>query len=450
MTAIKKTLSSHSGFITIAKYDEEQHIVEGYGSSEDVDLQGGVWPPDDKDGNHPKGQTYYDGDVVSAQAIRKALPAYMEFANLREQHDEKRAVGTVLKAEVIQGVVKMGDRVLHNPLHLIAKVSDPVTWQKVKDGTLKGFSILGDVFDLEITKMFGKVVRLIKELTLTEISLVDRPANPAAQIVLWKGMTNMAKQTVVAKAADAKGAIMALQELRNEAELAGDLEKAGMYTNAIALACQANGADVEVVAEDAAEAIGEHEELGKEPPEGTPAEEAVEEGEGMSGAEPEHPTEEETAKAADELNSEDPEDKPDTAAEADKEDDKKDEVKKAASPAKVKKAAPVDTVSKAEVVALNAKVDEISKGLSGFAGDIARLVKALEDQAETIDSLKQRPVLHELPLGGQFQDGTKATAEIMKSLLAKETNPSVREALGHAITEMEIQNAEPHYMGFQR
>lgn len=81
--------------------------------------------------------------------------------------------------------------------------------------------------------------------------------------------------------------IALLQELRNDVEVSGDLEKAEMYTNAIALVLQAEGAEEAVVAEPVEEAEEEHEELGKEPPgeeaEGehdelteTPAEEAAE------------------------------------------------------------------------------------------------------------------------------------------------------------------------------
>lgn len=57
-----------------------------------------------------------------------------------------------------------------------------------------------------------------------------------------------------------------LQELRNEVEMSGDLEKAAMYTNAIALVLQAEGAEEAVIAEPVEEAEEEHEELGEESP----------------------------------------------------------------------------------------------------------------------------------------------------------------------------------------
>ena len=453
-----KALTSHSAFLTIAKRDDEQQIVEGYASSEDIDLQGGIWPPDNRDGTHPNDQQFYEGDVVSSEAIRKALPDYMEFANLREMHDETRAVGTILKAEIVRGVVKSNGRTLHDPLHIIAKVSDPVTWQKVKDGTLKGFSILGDVYDLVITKMYGKTVRLIKDLCLTEISLVDRPANPAAQVILWKGMTSMAQQakkkTAVAKAAaDPKGAIMALQELRDEAELAGDLEKATAYSNSIALAMQAEGAEVEVVAESDEEADEEHEELGKEPPEEGAEADEDESTEGEAGEEEEAPAGDGVDEALDDLGNDDGGEESDAKDKKDEEEEEEDDEAKAKKSLTSRKtgktvvkkaAAPVASISKAEFSALTVKVDKVSKA---FAGDIARLAKALEDQAVLIDSLKERPTLREMPMLGNGSDNPQAV-QIMKSMLAEETDPAIRETLGHRIAELEIKASKPNFMGW--
>ena len=59
------------------------------------------------------------------------------------------------------------------------------TWEKVLDGTLTGFSIAGDI-DEEDTMYDGdleKSIRVIKEFTLSELSLVDVPANQFANVL---------------------------------------------------------------------------------------------------------------------------------------------------------------------------------------------------------------------------------------------------------------------------
>lgn len=241
----------------IAKVDGEQRIVEGYASSEALDGQPGIW----------KG-VQYEGDVVDAASINAALPDYLQYANIREMHAPS-AVGVALEARVIPGEVRVtlggAERVLKNPLYLVVKVVDDAAWNKVKAGVYKGFSIGGGVADAVVTRMGGRLVRLIKALQLTEISLVDRPANPDARIVLWKAHglspstggamppipTNVtlaafrealaAEGLTLTKAADSSKVVALIQQLRNDAELSGDVEAAQMYTQAITLVMQAGG-----------------------------------------------------------------------------------------------------------------------------------------------------------------------------------------------------------------
>jgi hypothetical protein len=433
-----RIISAHTSFFTIAKRDEEQHIVEGYASSEDIDLQGGVWPPDNKDGTKPRDQVYYEGDVVQAAAIEKALPDYMQYANLREMHGDTSAVGVILKAEVLKGEIELPDgRKVHNPLHVVAHIVDPLAWEKVITGVYKGFSIKADVFKLQIAKFAGKVVRLIQEIGLKEISLVDRPATPGAQVILWKGYgmdpeEETPKEEEVKKAADHLPAVQALQELRNAAELAGDLAKASHYTNAIALVMQANGAEVEVVAEDDEEAEEEHAALGEPAPE-------EDEGEGA----PDEPaTEEEKQAALAGLESEQPVE----------DDEKKTTVAKGQKPASkktvvAKRAPVVDVVSKAEFTTLQDRIEEIAKA---FGNDIPRLAIAVEDLTAQVEALKQKPVLRELPWGNPNVPANP-TIEILKGMAA-DTNldPAFRETLSHQIAEMEIKAATPNYIGYAR
>lgn len=132
-------------FAPITKIDEEQRMVFGYASTEALDAQ---------------------GEVVERAAIEAALPDYMRFANIREMHTMS-AVGVAKSAD-------MDDK----GLFLGAKIVDDSAWVKVMEGVYKGFSIGGRALE--------KIDGVIKKLRLTEISLVDRPANPECVIEAWK------------------------------------------------------------------------------------------------------------------------------------------------------------------------------------------------------------------------------------------------------------------------
>jgi hypothetical protein len=92
----------------------------------------------------------------------------MKFANVREMH-QPSAVGKTLSASIDTA---------KKALYITAKVVDPIAWEKVKEGVYNGFSIGGRVL-----KRIGNVIH---ELSLSEISLVDRPANPDAVFALYK------------------------------------------------------------------------------------------------------------------------------------------------------------------------------------------------------------------------------------------------------------------------
>jgi HK97 family phage prohead protease len=150
-------------YATITKADD-QRLVYGIASTESLDQQGGVWD----------GQAYV-GDVVDPGAIEGALPDYMEWGAVREMH-QPIAAGTAIKAAVEDG-----------KLLLTVRVVDDGAWAKVKAGVYKGFSIGGKVVKAVLEKLpDGSYVRRILKLLLTEISLVDRPANPDAKILVFK------------------------------------------------------------------------------------------------------------------------------------------------------------------------------------------------------------------------------------------------------------------------
>jgi len=229
----KMSNSQFFKFANFTKADPEQRIVVGYASSERVDGQ---------------------NDVVDSEALNQALGDYMQWANLREMHQPK-AVGKVLQATPVRGTIQLKDgSKLTNPLRITAQIIDNETWEKVKSGVLKGFSIGGKVLQALTEKMNGKEIRRITGLQLHEISLVDRPANPDARIVLLKRddavpaspeetmqKINTDQSVLKAGISDPSKILPQLQQLRNQAEMDGDLEQAERYNEVISLMLEAMG-----------------------------------------------------------------------------------------------------------------------------------------------------------------------------------------------------------------
>src|SRR5215475_15740383 len=133
---------------TITKIDDRSRMVWGYASTESEDSQ---------------------GEIVKRGALEAALADYMRFANIREMHLPS-AVGVATEAA-------LDDK----GLYLGAKIVDDDAWQKVVEGVYKGFSIGGNV-----TARDPADRKIITGIALTEISIVDRPANPEAVFDCWK------------------------------------------------------------------------------------------------------------------------------------------------------------------------------------------------------------------------------------------------------------------------
>ncbi|MEJ0067390.1 MAG: HK97 family phage prohead protease [Caulobacteraceae bacterium] len=128
-----------------------------------------------------------EGEVVLPAAMKAALPDYARYPALREMH-QPTAAGRTLEATVDdEGVTR-----------IVAQVVDPVAIAKVKSRTYSGFSIGGRVLARDANDS-----SVITKIKLSEISLVDRPANPEAVIDLWKAAaTPPSNETVKAFAAD--------------------------------------------------------------------------------------------------------------------------------------------------------------------------------------------------------------------------------------------------------
>jgi HK97 family phage prohead protease len=152
-------------YAEISKRDEEKRMVWGYASTEAVDSH---------------------GEIIKREAIDMALADYMKFANLREMH-QASAVGVVKEATMMEKGLFIG-----------AKIVDSSAWEKIKEGVYKGFSIGGQALKRDETNK-----TTITALRLTEISLVDRPANPEALFEIWKGEgIEMTKEQAVEKLAE--------------------------------------------------------------------------------------------------------------------------------------------------------------------------------------------------------------------------------------------------------
>ena len=132
----------------IAKFDTEWRMVWGYASTEAEDEQ---------------------GERVKREALADALDDYMRFANIREMH-QPSAVGVAEEAAIDE-----------RGLYIAAKIVDADAWAKVLAGVYKGFSIGG-----RVTQRDPADRSVITGLDLTEISVVDRPANPEAVFDCWK------------------------------------------------------------------------------------------------------------------------------------------------------------------------------------------------------------------------------------------------------------------------
>lgn len=121
-------------------------MVSGIASSEDVDAQ---------------------GEIITADAMRQALPHYLQKGSVREMH-QPSAVGVPISAHVDDD----------GKTHFTAHVVDREAIEKVKAGVYKGFSIWGDAL--------ARVGKTVTRLFLKTIDLVDIPANPTAYFTVIK------------------------------------------------------------------------------------------------------------------------------------------------------------------------------------------------------------------------------------------------------------------------
>ena len=129
----------------VEKQEDSSRLVSGYASTPTKDL---------------------DGEIVSIDAIKNALPGYMEWKNIRQMH-QPLAVGRAKEAHIDE-----------EGLYLTAKIVDEACIKLIDEQVLQGFSIGG--------RKLAKKGDTITDLELIEISVVDRPANPDCRIEVVK------------------------------------------------------------------------------------------------------------------------------------------------------------------------------------------------------------------------------------------------------------------------
>ena len=150
--------------IPISKIDEEQRIIGGWATVEELDKQ---------------------GEITDYQASKKAFSNWE--GNIREMHDPTRAIGKKVS-------VAFDDE--NKAVFLSAKIRESTdgqnAWTKIKEGILTGFSIGGRVVKLSkdtVKDASGtRDVNRIMEYELSELSVVDNPAVPSAMLTVVKSM----------------------------------------------------------------------------------------------------------------------------------------------------------------------------------------------------------------------------------------------------------------------
>lgn len=141
--------------------DSNQRIVVGFATLDNIDKS---------------------GDIVTAEASMKAFSKFR--GNIRYMH-ERMPVGRLID---YQPAVYFDEETQsqHNGVQVTVKISEAedAVWTKCQDGTLSGFSIGGNVIKTSYTysEKLAKNVKVIEDYELTELSLVDNPANQFANI----------------------------------------------------------------------------------------------------------------------------------------------------------------------------------------------------------------------------------------------------------------------------
>lgn len=167
MTTLSKAFWSTEGdrinfSMPISKVDREKRIISGWATLEMLDKQ---------------------GDIVGIDASVNAFKRFR--GNIREQHTPL-AVGKMISFKQDKYFDKETGQA-HNGIFVDVYISKGAedTWHKINEKILTGFSIGGRIKEAEdiYAKGTDGPARFIKDYELDELSVVDNPACPAADIV---------------------------------------------------------------------------------------------------------------------------------------------------------------------------------------------------------------------------------------------------------------------------
>jgi hypothetical protein len=125
-----------------------------------------------------------DGQICDPTWLKSAMPAWMEWGNVREMH-QPIAAGVGVELEAI------GD-----DWWLKSKCIDPGTAAKIESGVLKGYSI--GIKNPKVIKDATAPAGRIVGGAIVETSYVDRPCNPTAKMAICKAAKDGTLQPVEA------------------------------------------------------------------------------------------------------------------------------------------------------------------------------------------------------------------------------------------------------------
>lgn len=147
------------------KINKEQRIVTGIATADNLDLE---------------------GDVVNFDASVEAFSNWI--GNIREMHSPI-AVGKMVDWKPVP-VMHNGREYQGIEVSVYISKGAESTWQKILDGTLRGFSIGGNITKAENRYLedIKKSVREIIRYSLGELSVVDNPCNPAGMFAMIKSV----------------------------------------------------------------------------------------------------------------------------------------------------------------------------------------------------------------------------------------------------------------------
>jgi len=245
--------TTYASIIKQEKQDDGTLLVYGKATDDSVDI---------------------DQQICDSAWLEKAMPEWFKTGgNIREQH-----------SNIAAGVAKELNST--NDGHYIsALVVDPVSVKKVETGVLKGFSI--GIRAPRIVRDSKAANGRIIDGQIVEVSLVDRPANPNAKLMLAKSdnANNLVQVEELIEAETVKGEYMeqeedkAVSEKPSKEELLERLKEAHkMYKEAEKMCKEVGCSDEELKAQ-YGESAEEETEEGSKP---TAAQEEVEEAEGKS------------------------------------------------------------------------------------------------------------------------------------------------------------------------